>query len=100
MKIAIVNIGQLVTLGGAPIPRTRAAMRDLAIIEDAAVLCRDGVIEAVGRSAEMASEIEGAQIIDAGGSVVTPGLIDAHTHPIFAGARENEYEMRILGKTY
>lgn len=96
-KLAIINIGQLVTLAG-PRPRTGAQLRELAIIENGAILCRDGVIEAVGSAEQF--EAAGAQVIDAGGRVVTPGLVDAHTHPVFAGARENEYELRILGKTY
>jgi imidazolonepropionase len=99
-NLAIINIGQLVTLAGPPGPRTRSALRDLSIIENAAIICRDGIIEAAGKSSEIVPKLNGIKTIDADGRVVTPGLVDAHTHPVFAGARENEYELRILGKTY
>ncbi len=40
------------------------------------------------------------EIIDAGGKVIMPGFVDSHTHFVFAGSRENEYEMRLAGKSY
>lgn len=102
MELAIINIGQLVTLAGAPEPRSGPAMRELSIIENGAIICRDGLIAAVGTYQDIAPQIneDEMEIIDAYGGVVTPGLVDAHTHPIFAGTRENDYEQRISGKTY
>jgi imidazolonepropionase len=76
-------------------------MRELAVITDGALLVRDGLIAAAGRANEiekMASH--DAQRIDAQGCVVMPGFVDAHTHPVFAGTREDEYEMRAAGATY
>jgi imidazolonepropionase len=78
-----------------------AEMRDLGIIEDGAALARDGVIVAVGASSEVEPLADdGALRVDAGNSVVTPGFVDAHTHPVFAGTREDEYEMRAAGISY
>jgi imidazolonepropionase len=76
-------------------------MRELAIIPDGALLIRAGKVEAVGAR----SQIEGllnsdTQVIDAGGRVVTPGFVDAHTHLVFAGNRADEFEMRCSGITY
>lgn len=98
-ELIIHNIGQLVTLAGPRRSRTGAQMRELGIIDDAAIHIRDGVIAALGAASEVASNAT-ARTLDAAGSVVMPGFVDAHTHPVFAGTRENEYEMRAAGLTY
>ncbi|HKA22275.1 MAG TPA: imidazolonepropionase [Blastocatellia bacterium] len=98
-ELIVNNISQLVTVAGLPGPRAGAQMRELGIIVDAAIRIRDGLIEAVGAASEVASSAT-ARTLDAGGGVVMPGFVDAHTHPVFAGTRENEYEMRAAGLTY
>jgi len=99
--IAIVNIGQLVTLAGPPRPRVGAEMRELGLIEDAALLIEDGRIAAVGTYAELRSRIApDATVVDAEGRCVTPGFVDAHTHLVFAGNRAAEFEQRIAGESY
>jgi imidazolonepropionase len=76
-------------------------MRELAIIRDGAMLIRGGKIEAVGSCSEIEARLpKDAQIIDAGGRVVAPGFVDAHTHLVFAGNRADEFEMRCSGITY
>ncbi|MEW6210172.1 MAG: imidazolonepropionase [Acidobacteriota bacterium] len=100
-ELLITHASQLLTLAGPRRPRTGEEMRELAIITDGALLARDGLIAAVGRADEiekMASR--DAVIIDARGCVVMPGFVDSHTHPVFAGSREDEYEMRSAGATY
>jgi imidazolonepropionase len=100
-ELIINNIGQLVTLAGPPKPRTGPQMRDLGIIKEAAIHIRKGLIAAVGTASEVASRASvTTPTLDAGGCVVLPGFVDAHTHPVFAGTRENEYEMRSAGLTY
>jgi imidazolonepropionase len=71
-------------------------------IEGGAVLVSGSKIEAVGASAEFKSDprAAGAQLFDATGCVVAPGFVDSHTHLVFAGTRQMEYEMRIRGKSY
>ncbi len=99
--VAIVNIGQLVTLAGPTRPRVGGELRELGLIEDAALLVEDGCICAVGTYAELRSIIPAkATVIDAQGCCVTPGFVDAHTHLIFAGNRAAEFEQRISGATY
>jgi imidazolonepropionase len=99
--LAIVNIGQLVTLAGAVRPRVGGELRELGLIPDAALLVEDGRIVAAGPSAELRGKIPAnAVVIDAEGRCVTPGFVDAHTHLVFAGNRAAEFEQRIAGATY
>jgi imidazolonepropionase len=99
--IAIVNIGQLVTLTGPARPRVGPELHELGIIEDAALLIEDGRIVAAGPYAELCARIPtDATVIDAEGRCVTPGFVDAHTHLVFAGNRAAEFEQRIAGATY
>ncbi len=73
----------------------------LGVIEDGAVLMEDGLIRWVGPSEDVdPARHGGAQWLEMRGRVVLPGLIDSHTHAIFAGNRAGEFEMRLQGKTY
>lgn len=76
-----------------------AEMSDLAIIPDGAVLIQDERIAWVGPTAESYIPPD-AEVIDAAGKVVLPGLIDSHTHLVFAGSRANEFEQRLRGVSY
>lgn len=99
--IAVVNIGQLATLAGPPRSRAGRELRELGLIEDAALLIEDGRIIAAGTCSELRSRIpQEATVIDAEGRCVTPGFVDAHTHLVFAGNRAAEFEQRIAGATY
>ena len=99
--LAVVNCSQVVTLAGARRPRTGGDLRQLAIIEDGAIFIRGDRIEAVGRRREIEASIDGdCEVIDAGRRVLMPGFVDAHTHPVFAGVRANEFEQRTAGATY
>ncbi len=99
-SFAIVNIGQLVTLAGPARPRVGAELRDVAIIENAALLIEDGRIAAAGRIPNLSPKSRPTQCVDAERRCVTPGFVDAHTHLVFAGNRADEFEQRIAGATY
>lgn len=100
-ELIIENASQLVRLAGPARPRVGSEMLELGIINAGALLARDGVIAAVGAADEVVPQAGPDAIrIDAGGAVVMPGFVDAHTHPVFAGTREDEYEMRAAGFTY
>jgi imidazolonepropionase len=99
------NAAQLVTLqGSSTAPLVKGAMSELNIIENGSVWIEDGVIQAVGADAELAAKYAAglgeAEVVDATGKLVTPGLVDPHTHVVFAGSRENEFNMRLQGATY
>ncbi|HVS20337.1 MAG TPA: imidazolonepropionase, partial [Pyrinomonadaceae bacterium] len=99
--LAVVNCSQLVTLAGPARPRVGAELRDLSIIEDGAMIVRGDRIERVGTRKEIDQLIDGdCAVIDGGQRVVMPGFVDAHTHPVFAGNRADEFEQRAGGATY
>jgi len=97
----ITGCSELLTLRG-PVPRRGRELRDLGIVQDGALLTHDDRIVAVGerRKVERLRQARKAEKLDLGGCVVLPGFVDSHTHLIFPASRANEYEQRILGKTY
>ena len=103
-SLAVINCSQLVTLAGPARPRVRAELRELSIIEDGAMLVVGERIAKVGSRDEIEQLVKPSEddweIIDAGGRVVLPGFVDAHTHPVFAGTRVAEFEERAGGATY
>ena len=91
----------MVTLAGPARPRLGTEMRELGVIPDGAMLVRNGRIAAVGTRSEIERLVSpDTEIVDARGGVVMPGFVDAHTHPVFAGNRAGEFEMRCEGATY
>ncbi|HYJ89068.1 MAG TPA: imidazolonepropionase [Pyrinomonadaceae bacterium] len=102
--LAVINCSQLVTLAGPARPRVGAELRELAIIKNGALLVKDGRIEKTGRRDEIELLIATSDVdwetIDAGGRLVMPGFVDAHTHAVFAGNRVGEFEERAQGATY
>jgi len=74
-------------------------MPGLGQVEKGAVAAKDGRIVFAGPEADL-PVVAGAEVIDCGGRLVTPGLIDCHTHLIHAGNRAIEFEMRLAGATY
>lgn len=101
----IKNASQVVTMAGhSERPAKREAMHELNIIENGSVLVQDGKVKAVGTLSELEQQYKEdvlvAEVLDVTGKTVTPGLIDPHTHLVHAGTRENEYAMRLKGKSY
>jgi imidazolonepropionase len=105
--LLLTNIGQLLTLrSGERGPRRGGALRELDIIEDAAVLCAGGQIVSVGRAREakrdafLAKYRRQVEEIDCGGRVALPGFVDSHTHPAFAAPRLDDFDLRVGGASY
>ena len=92
------SASQLLTLAGGP--RRGNEPVDLGIIEDGAVLISGDRITAVGPSRDLLARYPDEERFDARGRVVMPGLIDPHTHLVWAGDRAAEFEARLQGKTY
>jgi imidazolonepropionase len=104
--LILTNIGQLLTLRGEAAPRRGLDLREIGLIEDAAVLCGGGKILAAGPRRELLrdpwlrSNRRKVTELDCQRRVVTPGLIDCHTHPVFAEPRLVDFEKRIGGAGY
>jgi imidazolonepropionase len=96
VDILVKNASELVTLAGAPVPRTRQQMDVLSIIPGGSIAIDAGVIVEIGRNLRYDGKIE----IDAAGKTVLPGFVDPHTHLVFGGSREFELDMKLKGKTY
>src|SRR5437879_13736923 len=75
-------------------------LRQIDLIPDGAVIVSDGLIKWVGRTSDLPPMPPDAEVIDASGKIVFPGFIDSHTHLVFAGSREDEFEQRLQGRTY
>ncbi|MCK1993721.1 imidazolonepropionase [Peribacillus muralis] len=103
--IWIKHAAQLATLAqNGKGPRSKEAMSELGLIEDGSIWMEAGSIQAVGTTKELedryADRIHEAEVFDATGHLVTPGLVDPHTHVVYGGSREREFEMRLEGATY
>lgn len=98
----ITHAAELLTMRGPCRARVRGEMSELGIVRDGALYVRDGIIEAVDDSASILKkhDCRGMERIDASGRVVMPGLVDPHTHLVFAGSREFELGLKIKGRTY
>ena len=100
-SLAIINCSQVLTLDGPQRPRVGDELRQLSIVEDGALFVRNQKIELVGKRVDIERTIDSTcEVVDAGGRVILPGFVDAHTHPVFGGTRAAEFEERSQGVTY
>jgi imidazolonepropionase len=93
----ITGISQLVTASGAG-PKHGSAMGELKIVKSAAIAISSGFIVWAGRASDWTGEAEAT--VDADGRAVVPGLVDPHTHAVWAGDRLADFEARTSGSTY
>ncbi|PKR77206.1 imidazolonepropionase [Halalkalibacillus sediminis] len=93
------NIGQLLTMDDHEGQVRGKDMNELSVKENYAVLMKDGVIEKIGPSSEM-EKMEADEKVDCEGKLVTPGLVDPHTHLVFGGSREHEMALKQQGVPY
>jgi len=99
-RLLVRDIAQLVTPSGTLSPLRGRSLGDVEVLEDAYVLCEDGLVSAVGRMRELrelGGDIEG---LDARGMCAIPGLVDCHTHACFGGDRVEEFSLRAAGASY
>jgi len=97
------NISEALTLEGVVKKKgSKLLTSDLSLIKDASIVTEDGKILWVGEKANLPKDLEKSvqTRIDCKNKVVTPALIDSHTHLVFAGNRANEFVMRLSGASY
>ena len=101
MDLIIKNIGKLVTMEGSFLPKTGKEMNELTILENAYIAVVEGKIFKVGTGEDYKALVgENTIIDDASGMLVTPGLVDSHTHLVHGGSRENEFSKKLNGVPY
>ena len=103
--IFLKNAAQLITVAGkAESPRIKGEMSELNIIENGGVWIENETIIMTGPTdileKRFRDRLSEAKIIEASGKIATPGLIDPHTHLVYAGSREKEFNQRLQGSTY
>ncbi|MCX7974259.1 MAG: imidazolonepropionase [Candidatus Aminicenantes bacterium] len=100
--LIIRRLNQLVTCSG-PVPKRKEALKEIGLIEEAAIASYKGKIIYVGNDKDLEKNIKLTPetiILEAEGLVGFPGFIDPHTHLPFAGTREKEFVLRIKGASY
>ena len=102
VDLLISPIGELATPFVESGPARGADMQNMRQVEDAAIAIKDDKIVHCGKREEVLARVHADQatVIDASGKLVTPGLVDPHTHLVFGGNRHEEFAMRCQGKTY
>jgi imidazolonepropionase len=98
----ILHASQVLTMAGSEGPRAGREKGSTGLLRDGAVLVDGGKILAAGPSARVLAhpQAKGARRLSAKGGVVTPGFVDAHTHPVFAAPRLDDFEGRVSGLSY
>ena len=100
--VLIGPLSQVIPMTGIPI-KGPVSDSQLQVIEDAGILCADGLVKSIDNYKKLASEVKGldVQFIQLEGNhSCLPGFVDAHTHICFGGSRARDYAMRNAGKTY
>jgi imidazolonepropionase len=101
VDLLILNAQELVTLAGnSQKPCTGKQMRELGILRNCSMAIKDGKIVAIGKTADITKNFKSENSVNANGKTVMPGFVDPHTHLVFAGSREDEFQMRIEGASY
>lgn len=101
IDLLITNIGQLCTIPAHESgPQRGNRLGDLGLLQHAAVAVADGMILDVGDDAALRARYRGSHVLNAEGRLVTPGLVDPHTHVVWVGDRADEFERRIAGTSY
>ena len=98
--LLFVNASQVVTCAGPARARKGKEMREAGILRNTAVAVSNGRIAMIGAARDLEHAYSNADVIDCGGGVLTPGLVDSHTHAVFGKPRFEEHEQRAEGLDY
>jgi imidazolonepropionase len=99
IDLLVAGAGECATALGTR-ARGGAQLGAIELRHGAALAIDQGRIVAVGPEAELAARFQARERLDARGGLLVPGFVDAHTHPLFAGTREDEFEARTRGASY
>ena len=101
MQRLITNTGPIAHMcGDGPISGHVEQVDGLVSESGMAILLEDHVIKKIGRNEEMITEFSMQRLIDIGGRAIIPGLVDSHTHLLWAGDRSREISWKQQGMTY
>ena len=98
--LIVINAKEMITMAGGGKPKCGNQMSDIGSIAGGGLAIKDGKIIAVGDSREIEAKYQWDEMIDAKGKIITPGFVDSHSHPVFVHTREDEFAMRLAGKSY
>jgi imidazolonepropionase len=99
-RLLVRDLAQLVSPAGTDAPLRGHALGEVAVVEDAYLLCEEGRIGAVGRMRDLRPLDGEVEELDGRGLCALPGLVDCHTHACFVGDRVQEFELRAIGASY
>ncbi|MCC6408946.1 MAG: imidazolonepropionase [Planctomycetes bacterium] len=99
VDLLVLGASELATPTGSA-PRAGAAMGEVRVVPRGAVAIERERIVAVGPQEDLVARFAPRSTLDARGGTLVPGFVDAHTHPVFATTREDEFELRTKGATY
>ena len=94
------NAAQVVTCAGPARARRGAEMADVRAVAGVAVAIEGELVSAVGPQEQLLKQFPDAEQVDCSHTVITPGLVDSHTHAVFGRARYEEHELRAAGSSY
>lgn len=100
MTLVVRHAAQLVAVAHSPAAVRGRALASPLVVPDGSLIADGEHIRWVGPTRDLPSVPRDAEVIDASGKTVLPGLVDCHTHLVFAGSREAEFEDRLRGATY
>ncbi len=99
-KRVVLEASQVLTCWTEGEPRSQVAIPGAGVIERGAVAIFEGCVDAVGSQDEIRSRYPTAERIDLSNKILTPGIVDSHTHAVFGRWRLDEYELRCAGSSY
>ncbi|MBA2569261.1 MAG: imidazolonepropionase [Actinobacteria bacterium] len=99
-RLLVRGIAQLASPAGTHAPLRERSLGEVDVLEDAYVLCEDGLVAAVGPMRELPKLDGDVEDLDARGMCAIPGLVDCHTHACFGGDRVEEFSLRAAGAGY
>ena len=100
-NVVLKNISEVVTCSGFE-KKSGSDMNELHLIENGAIVVKNGIIERVGKNDEVLKglDLSEFEVVNCDGKTVTPGFVDSHTHLVFGGYRAEEFSWRLRGDSY